>query len=89
MLFNALLLGLFLVTRPFLVFGGVSVVRAGNKPDYSVYNTLSLAPRNPARPGRQPKDSKQKNSTSLDTSWVNAVLFAYTGCVNPHQPLNS
>ncbi|KAG4267319.1 hypothetical protein FPRO04_04931 [Fusarium proliferatum] len=79
MLFDALLLGLFLATRPFLVFGSASVIRAGNTPDYSVYNTLSLAPRNPARPGRQPKDSKQKNSTSLDTSWVNAVLFAYTG----------
>ncbi|KAF5698320.1 hypothetical protein FGLOB1_12146 [Fusarium globosum] len=79
MLFDALLLGLFLATRPFLVFGSASVIRAGNTPDYSVYNTLSLAPRNPARPGRQPKDSKQKNSTYLDTSWVNAVLFAYTG----------
>lgn len=85
MLFNALLLGLFLATRPFLVFGSASIFRAGNTPDDFVYNTLSLAPRNPARPGRQPKDSKQKNSTSLDTSWVNAVLFAYTGYVNSHQ----
>ncbi|EGU80025.1 hypothetical protein FOXB_09464 [Fusarium oxysporum f. sp. conglutinans Fo5176] len=79
MLFDALLLGLFLATRPFLVFGSASVVRAGNTPDYSGYNTLSLVRRTPARPGRQPKDSKQKNSTSLDTSWVNAILFAYTG----------
>ncbi|KAK7597493.1 hypothetical protein V3481_004076 [Fusarium oxysporum f. sp. vasinfectum] len=79
MLFDALLLGLFLATRPFLVFGSASVVRAGNTPDYSGYNTLSLIRRTPARPGRQPKDSKQKNSTSLDTSWVNAILFAYTG----------
>ncbi|KAI1030139.1 hypothetical protein LB504_010413 [Fusarium proliferatum] len=79
MLFDVLLLGLFLVTRPFLVFGGASIIRADKEPDHSVYNTLSLAPRNPARPGRQPKDSKKKNSTSLDTSWVNAVLFAYTG----------
>ncbi|KAK2678527.1 Major facilitator superfamily [Fusarium oxysporum f. sp. vasinfectum] len=59
--------------------GSASVVRAGNTPDYSGYNTLSLIRRTPARPGRQPKDSKQKNSTSLDTSWVNAILFAYTG----------
>ncbi|QGI84881.1 hypothetical protein CEK26_011605 [Fusarium fujikuroi] len=87
MLFNAFLLGLFLATRPFLVFGGTSVIHAGNTPDDFVYNTLSLAPRNPTRPGRQPKDSKQKNSTSLDTSWVNAVLFAYTGCVYPYQPI--
>ncbi|KAI3587352.1 hypothetical protein IWW34DRAFT_643093 [Fusarium oxysporum f. sp. albedinis] len=79
MLFDALLLGLFLATRPFLVFGSASVVRADNTPDYSGYNTLSLVRRTPARPGRQPKDSKQKNSTSLDTSWVNAILFAYTG----------
>ncbi|ENH66798.1 hypothetical protein FOC1_g10007454 [Fusarium oxysporum f. sp. cubense race 1] len=79
MLFDALLLSLFLATRPFLVFGSASVVRAGNTPDYSGYNTLSLVRRTPARPGRQPKDSKQKNSTSLDTSWVNAILFAYTG----------
>ncbi|KAH7226921.1 hypothetical protein BKA60DRAFT_446388 [Fusarium oxysporum] len=79
MLFDALLLGLFLATRPFLVFGSASVVRAGNTPDYSGYNTPSLIRRSPARPGRQPKDSKQKNSTSLDTSWVNAILFAYTG----------
>ncbi|EWZ84317.1 hypothetical protein FOCG_11741 [Fusarium oxysporum f. sp. radicis-lycopersici 26381] len=79
MLFDALLLGLFLANRPFLVFGSASVVRAGNTPDYPGYNTLSLVRRTPARLGRQPKDSKQKNSTSLDTSWVNAVLFAYTG----------
>ncbi|KAH7240712.1 uncharacterized protein BKA55DRAFT_648783 [Fusarium redolens] len=79
MLFNALLLGLFLATRPFLVFGSASVVRAGSTTDYPGYNTLSLVRRTPARPGRQPKDSKQKNSTSLDTSWVNAILFAYTG----------
>ncbi|KAI1049173.1 hypothetical protein LB506_004656 [Fusarium annulatum] len=79
MLFDALLLGLFLATRPFLVLGSASISRVGSTHDYSGYNRLGLAPRNPARPGRQPKDSKQKNSTSLDTSWVNAVLFAYTG----------
>ncbi|KAF4950557.1 hypothetical protein FGADI_8116 [Fusarium gaditjirri] len=79
MLFNALLLGLFLTTRTSLVFGGASIVRAGSTPDYSGFNRLGLVQRTPARPGRQPKDSKQKNSTSLDTSWVNAVLFAYTG----------
>ncbi|KAG5804541.1 hypothetical protein H9Q74_008774 [Fusarium xylarioides] len=75
----ALLLVLFLATRPIFVFGGASVIRAGNTPDYPVYNTLSLVRRTPARPIRQPKDAKQRNSTSLDTSWVNAILFAYTG----------
>ncbi|KAG5754222.1 hypothetical protein H9Q72_001828 [Fusarium xylarioides] len=80
MFFDALLLVLFLATRPILVFGSASVIRAGNTPDYPVYNTLSLVRRTPARPIRQPKDAKQrKNSTSLDTSWVNAILFAYTG----------
>ncbi|RBQ78478.1 hypothetical protein FVER14953_07659 [Fusarium verticillioides] len=79
MLFDALLLGIFLATRSFLVFGSASLVRAGNTPDYSGYNTLDLVRRTPARPIRQPKGTKQKNSTSLDTSWVNAILFAYTG----------
>ncbi|PNP78493.1 hypothetical protein FNYG_08123 [Fusarium nygamai] len=79
MLFGALLLGLFLATRPSLVFGSASVVHVGNTPDYPGRNTLGIARRTPARPGRQPKDAKQKNSTSLDTSWVNAILFAYTG----------
>ncbi|EWG47592.1 hypothetical protein FVEG_07659 [Fusarium verticillioides 7600] len=79
MLFDALLLGIFLATRSFLVFGSASLVRAGNTPDSSGYNTLDLVPRTPARPIRQPKGTKQKNSTSLDTSWVNAILFAYTG----------
>ncbi|KAF5704913.1 hypothetical protein FMUND_12327 [Fusarium mundagurra] len=79
MLFYALLLSIFLATRPFQVFGSASVVRAGNTPDYTGYNTLGLVRRTPARPSRHPKDTKQKNSTSLDTSWVNAILFAYTG----------
>ncbi|KAF5247214.1 hypothetical protein FANTH_6471 [Fusarium anthophilum] len=79
MLFDALLLLLFLATRPFLVFGSASDVRAVDRPEYPVYNTANLDRRIPARPGRQPKDAKQKNSTSLDTSWVNAILFAYTG----------
>ncbi|KAF5684319.1 hypothetical protein FCIRC_4023 [Fusarium circinatum] len=79
MLFDALLLFLFLATRPFLVFGSASDVRAIKRPGYPGYNTANLDRRIPARPGRQPKDAKQKNSTSLDTSWVNAILFAYTG----------
>ncbi|KAF5545318.1 hypothetical protein FPHYL_10772 [Fusarium phyllophilum] len=79
MFFDALLLVLLLATRPFIVFGSASVINAGNTPDYPGYNTLGFVRRTPARPIRQPKDAKQKNSTSLDTSWVNAILFAYTG----------
>ncbi|KAF5604333.1 hypothetical protein FPCIR_879 [Fusarium pseudocircinatum] len=79
MLLDTLLLGLFLATRPFLVFGSSSIVRAANTPNYSGHDTLGIARRTPTRPARQPKDAKQKNSTSLDTSWVNAILFAYTG----------
>ncbi|KAF5639290.1 hypothetical protein F52700_4142 [Fusarium sp. NRRL 52700] len=79
MLFDAVLPFLFLATGPFLVLGSASVVRAGNTPKYPGYNAPSLDRRTPARSGRQPKDTKQKNSTSLDTSWVNAILFAYTG----------
>ncbi|KAF5966880.1 hypothetical protein FBULB1_11455 [Fusarium bulbicola] len=79
MLFDTVLLCLFLATRPLLVSGSASDVRAVNRPGYPGYNTANLDRRIPARPSRQPKDAKQKNSTSLDTSWVNAILFAYTG----------
>ncbi|KAF5687843.1 hypothetical protein FDENT_5133 [Fusarium denticulatum] len=79
MLFDVLFLFFSLAARPFLVSGNASGVRAGSTHDYPGYNAPSLDRRTPARSGRQPKDAKQKNSTSLDTSWVNAILFAYTG----------
>ncbi|KAF5547709.1 hypothetical protein FMEXI_5035 [Fusarium mexicanum] len=79
MLFDAVLLCLFLATRPLLVSGSASDARVVNRPEYPGYNTANLDRRTPARPSRQPKDAKQKNSTSLDTSWANAILFAYTG----------
>ncbi|KAL3584858.1 hypothetical protein FPOAC2_14639 [Fusarium poae] len=77
MLLNILLLTLIWMGRPLLVCGNVSPFLTRYLPRSSDYNGGDSIRRSSSNSGLGERGTKKENSTSLDKSWENAILFAY------------
>ncbi|KAI6753808.1 hypothetical protein HG531_005977 [Fusarium graminearum] len=78
MLLNILLLTLVWMSRPILVCGNISPFFTRYLLRSSDYNAGDSIRRALSTSGSEKRDTKKENSTSLDKSWENAILFAYT-----------
>ncbi|KAK6709725.1 hypothetical protein SNK05_004199 [Fusarium graminearum] len=78
MLLNILLLTLVWMSRPILVCGNISPFFTRYLLRSSDYNAGDSIRRAFSTSGSEKRDTKKENSTSLDKSWENAILFAYT-----------
>ncbi|KAH6964742.1 hypothetical protein EDB82DRAFT_510925 [Fusarium venenatum] len=78
MLLNIVLLTLIWMSRPLLVCGNVPPFFTRYLPRSSDYNTIDSIRRAFSTSNLKERDTKKVNSTSLDKSWENAILFAYT-----------
>ena len=81
MLPNILFLALLWATQTLLVSGRSSFFRTRSLPGPSEYDTWKAMRRAFAGSGLQQRDTTEK-STSLDKSWEDATLFAFTGCAH-------